>query len=55
MKLDDPRGQFWRYWYGKNLVTEHESMISVPENFVTWNRDESGDLWNEEALEHLRR
>jgi hypothetical protein len=55
MNLDDPRGQYWRYWYGKNFLTGHESMISVPEGFVTWNHDESGDLWTEDALKQMRR
>ncbi|MCP4043700.1 MAG: outer membrane lipoprotein-sorting protein, partial [Gammaproteobacteria bacterium] len=31
MRLDDPRSLFFRYWYGKNLVTEHETMINIPE------------------------
>ena len=54
MGLDDPRGIFWRYWYGKNLVTEHETMISVPEDFVTWNTDTgTGNLWKEESLSPL--
>jgi hypothetical protein len=30
-------------------------MIAVPEGFVSWNRDASGDLWIEEALKQLRR
>ena len=54
MKLDDPRGIFWRYWYGKNLITGHETMVSVPEDFVTWNKDTgSGNLWSEESLSPL--
>ncbi len=54
MKLDDPRGIYWRYWYGKNLATGHETMISVPDGFVTWNQEVgSGNLWLEESLSHL--
>ncbi len=54
MKLDDPRGIFWRYWYGKNLITEHETMISIPQDFVTWNKDTgSGNLWTEDSLSQL--
>ncbi|TNF97691.1 MAG: outer membrane lipoprotein-sorting protein [Gammaproteobacteria bacterium] len=55
MKLDDPRGLFWRYWYGKNLMTGHETMVSVPEDFVTWDMDVgAGNLWTEDSLKELR-
>lgn len=55
MKLDDPRGIFWRYWYGKNLTTGNETMISIPEDFVTWNQDTgSGNLWSEDSLSQLQ-
>jgi len=55
MGLKDPRGSYWRYWYGKNLVTGHETMVSIPENFVSWNREEDPALWTEETLKHMRR
>jgi hypothetical protein len=55
MELNDPRGILWRYWYGKNLITGHETMVSIPDKFVTWNRDEGPELWDEEMLKRLRR
>lgn len=55
MNLDDPRGMFWRYWYAKNLTNGHETMINVPENYVTWNNETDGpDLWTEEMLQRMR-
>ena len=56
MGLSDPRGVFWRYWYGKNLITEHETMINVPEKFVSWNKEiEDNDiLWSEDMLKKMR-
>ena len=56
MGLDDPRGVFWRYWYGKNLLTNHETMINVPEKFVSWNKEveENDILWSEDMLKNLR-
>ena len=55
MGLDDPRGVFWRYWYGKNLVTEHETIVTVPEQFVTWNTELAPELWTEEHLMNMER
>ena len=55
MGLDDPRGQFWRYWYGKNLETEHETMVTVPEQFVTWNRESDPEMWTENKLMNMER
>ena len=54
MGLEDPRGLYWRYWYGKNLNTGHETMISVPDKFVSWDHEEDPELWSEEALKHMR-
>ena len=56
MDLDDPRGNYWLYWYGKNLETGQESMLNVPEKYVTWNYEESdADLWTEDALIQMRK
>ena len=55
MGLEDPRGQYWRYWYGKNLVTNHETMVSVPEQFVSWNREADPSLWTEESMMNMGR
>jgi len=55
MNIDDPRGIYWRYMYAKNLTNGHESMINIPDNFVSWNRDEGPELWTEDALTHMRK
>jgi len=52
--LEDPRAQFFRYWYGKTLATGNETMISVPEAVIEWNKDEDNNFWSEETLEHMR-
>ena len=54
MGLDDPRGQYFRYWYGKTLATGNETMVSVPEDVLEWNKDEDNSFWTEETLEHMR-
>ncbi len=55
MGLDDPRAQFWRYWYGKDLRNNHETMVSVPEQFVSWNKEADPAIWTEEHLLNLER
>ncbi len=53
--LDDPRALFWRYWYGKNLDTEHETWAVIPEEVVKFNRDLDSKLWSESTLRKIKR
>lgn len=55
MKLSDPRGLFWKYWYGKNLVTNHETMANIPTEVVTWDTDKDERLWSEQTLSKINR
>jgi hypothetical protein len=58
MGLDDPRAQYWNYWYAKDLVTGHETMVSTHASLVDWNREEApssptGDFWSTDTLRVL--
>lgn len=46
----DDRAVFWRYWYGKNFQTEHETMIHTWPEVVRWNHDLKDHLWTEKSL-----
>ena len=54
--VDDPRGQSWKYWYGRDLKTGHETWAIIPEEVVTFNSDERDeDFWTERTLRRIRR
>jgi len=55
MRLDDPRGSYWRYWYVKNDATGGETMINIPKEIISWNEDAETEFWSEETLTHMRR
>lgn len=46
----DARAVYWRYWYGKNYLTGHETMVHTWPEVVRWNREIDADLWSEKAL-----
>ncbi len=53
--LDDPRAQFWGYWYGKNLVTGHETFANIPDGVSVANGDFKRKLWTEQTLRKIKR
>lgn len=53
--MADPRGLFWKYWFGVNLQTGHETMAMVPREVFRWNTDKKASLWSEETLTGLSR
>lgn len=53
--IDDPRAQYWTLWYGKNLLTGHESMAVIPDGLSVWNGDIPVSRWTESYLRRLRR
>jgi hypothetical protein len=53
--LPDKRALFWRYWYGKNLETGHETWAVIPEEIVKYNRDMDPKLWTEGTLRRIKR
>jgi hypothetical protein len=52
---DDPRAQYWRYWYGIDYRTGHETMVNVPAEMVIWNRAMDDGFWSEETLRAIRK
>ena len=46
----DARSVFWRYWYGKNYLTGHETMVHTWPEVVRWNQDMKEELWTEKSL-----
>ncbi|NGZ25434.1 MAG: outer membrane lipoprotein-sorting protein [Magnetococcales bacterium] len=51
----DPRALYWKFWYGKNLVTNHETMALVPREVFRFNTDKKASLWTEETLTQIHR
>ncbi len=52
---DDPRALFWKFWHGRNLITDHETMALVPKAAFRWNTRKKASLWSEKTLRKLRR
>jgi hypothetical protein len=55
MGLDDPRAQYWVYWYARSEESGQEGMAFVPADAVRWNSDIAPDLWSEQTLRQIRR
>ncbi|CAK0760127.1 conserved hypothetical protein [Gammaproteobacteria bacterium] len=55
MDLPDPRALTWRYWYGKNLKTGHETWAIIPTAVNHWNTEINPMLWTENTLQKLDR
>ncbi|MBF0311433.1 MAG: outer membrane lipoprotein-sorting protein [Magnetococcales bacterium] len=53
--LSDPRALKWRYWYGKNLVSNHETMASIPDDVVQYDTAKDESLWSEQTLSKINR
>jgi len=51
--LDDPRGNYWAYWYGKTLTTGHESMAFVPKSATRVNKDYKKKIWTTKLLKKI--
>lgn len=51
----DPRALFWRYWYGVDLETGHQSWAVIPERVIDINRDVNNNFWSERTLRKIRR
>ena len=46
----DARAVYWRYWYGRDYQTGHETMIHTWPEVVRWNQDLEEELWSEKTL-----
>ena len=55
MELADPRAQYWRYWYGRDLRSGGEGLAWVKEGQVSWNDRVSRNLWSLATLRKLSR
>ncbi|GAB0055851.1 hypothetical protein SIID45300_00149 [Candidatus Magnetaquicoccaceae bacterium FCR-1] len=55
MGLSDLRALKWRYWYGRNFVTNHETMASIPDDVAQWNTAKEEGLWSEQTLSKINR
>jgi hypothetical protein len=53
--LDDPRAQFWGYWYGKTLSTGHETWAVIPKEIVQYDQGWASDFWSEKTLRKIKR
>ncbi len=52
---EDPRAQYWGYWYGKTFATGHETWAVIPEEIVQYNQDWDSDFWSEGTLRKIKR
>lgn len=53
--VDDARGQYWGYWYGKNLKTGYETMAVIPDEVAKWNTSNKSSMWSERTLRKIKR
>lgn len=54
--MDDPRAQYWGYWYGKTHTTGHETWAVIPAKVVTKNDKKlKASLWSERTLRKIKR
>lgn len=52
---DDPRAQYWKYWYAKTLATGHETWAVIPEGATHNNEDLKNSFWTEATLRKIKR
>ena len=53
--VQDPRGLYWKSWYGKTFETGHETWAVIPAEVIFHNRDLSSGLWTEKTLRKIKR
>lgn len=52
--LEDPRSSYWGYWYGKNLITGHESFAHIPSSVSQVNYSyKNKKLWSSRTLRKI--
>ncbi|MEW8508173.1 MAG: outer membrane lipoprotein-sorting protein [Candidatus Thiodiazotropha sp.] len=55
LELDDPRAQYWGYWYGKTFASGHETWAVIPKEIVQYNQEWASDFWSEKTLRKIKR
>ncbi|MES9850780.1 MAG: outer membrane lipoprotein-sorting protein [Candidatus Thiodiazotropha sp. L084R] len=53
--LDDPRAQYWGYWYGKTFESGHETWAVIPRDIVQYDQGWKSDYWSEKTLRKIKR
>jgi hypothetical protein len=51
--LDDPRANYWSYWYGTTLTTGHESFAYVPKEATQVNKKYKKNIWSTKTLKKI--
>jgi len=51
----DPRALSWRYWYGLEPASKHESWAVIPPAVVRFNTDRPDNFWTEQTLRQINR
>ncbi|MEJ2610092.1 MAG: outer membrane lipoprotein-sorting protein [Candidatus Thiodiazotropha sp.] len=55
LEQDDPRAQYWSYWYGKTFESGHETWAVIPKEIIQFNQDWDSDYWSEKTLRKIKR
>lgn len=55
MGLEDARGQYWLYWYGKDPRDGREGLAWAGREQIRWNREVNPKLWSLVTLRRLSR
>jgi hypothetical protein len=53
--VDDPRAQYWGYWYGKTFSSGHETWAVIPKEVVQYDQSWPTDFWSEKTLRKIKR
>jgi hypothetical protein len=54
LKQSDPRAQYWKYWYGKDLGTGNETWAVIPDAVVRFNQQKDAEFWSENTLTKIK-
>lgn len=55
LNMDDPRAQYWKYWYGTTFASGHETWAVIPDKVVEYNQDWPAKKWSEKTLRKIKR
>lgn len=54
-RLKDPRALFWKYWYGLDRTSGHETWAVVPDETIEINAKRDSNFWSVSTLRRLKR
>lgn len=55
MDLQDPRNQYWLYWYGRKISSGLEAQAFINRDVIRWNQGIKPGLWSEQTLRKITR